>query len=188
MFLLKKILSFFFEYRFRRVKFKLIGKNVVFYDPSRSNFSYPENIVIGDNTNIGPNADFDGAGGISIGKGVIFAPYTCIYSRTHNFDSRHLKALPYDDICWIAKVIIKDYVWIGRNVIILPGVTIGRGAVIGAGAVVSKDVPDYGIAVGNPAAVIKYRDSVIFEALAAEEVPFVYEKLGHRKIFKRKDI
>ncbi|WP_210333481.1 CatB-related O-acetyltransferase [Rhizobium sp. ARZ01] len=50
-------------------------------------------------------------------------------------------------------------VWIGRNALIMSGVTIGHGAVIGAGAVVTKDVPPYGIAVGNPAHVVKYRFS-----------------------------
>lgn len=48
-------------------------------------------------------------------------------------------------------------VWLGQNVIITQGVTIGNGAVIGAGAIVTKDVPDYAVAVGNPAKVIKYR-------------------------------
>lgn len=50
-------------------------------------------------------------------------------------------------------------VWIGRNALILSGVTIGHGAVIGAGAVVAKDVPPFGIAVGNPSEVVKYRFS-----------------------------
>lgn len=48
-------------------------------------------------------------------------------------------------------------VWIGQNAAILPGVHIGDGAIIGANAVVSKDVPPYAIAVGNPAIVKKYR-------------------------------
>ena len=46
--------------------------------------------------------------------------------------------------------------WIGANVIILKGVTIGEGAVIGAGSVVTKDIPAWGVAVGNPAKVVKY--------------------------------
>ncbi|MCB0501084.1 MAG: hypothetical protein KDD32_00210 [Bacteroidetes bacterium] len=50
---------------------------------------------------------------------------------------------------------IKDKAWIGFNVIILKGVTIGEGAVVGAGSVVTKDVPDYTIVVGNPAKLIK---------------------------------
>lgn len=57
----------------------------------------------------------------------------------------------------IKKLKIGHDVWIGRDVTILPGVKIGNGAVIGAGAVINKDIPDYAIAVGVPAKVIKYR-------------------------------
>ncbi len=54
---------------------------------------------------------------------------------------------------------IGDDVWIGMNAIILSGVIIGKGAIIGAGSVVSKNIPPYAIAAGNPAKVIKYRFS-----------------------------
>lgn len=57
------------------------------------------------------------------------------------------------------KIIVEDDVWIGMNTLILSGVKIGKGAVIGAGSVVSKDIPSYAIAVGNPCKVIKYRFS-----------------------------
>ena len=50
---------------------------------------------------------------------------------------------------------IEDGVWIGNNVLIMPGVKIGKKAIIGAGSVVTRDVPPYTIAVGNPARVIK---------------------------------
>ena len=56
-----------------------------------------------------------------------------------------------------ASVVIGDYAWIGGGAILLPGVTIGEGAVVGAGSVVSKDVPPYSVALGNPARVIKER-------------------------------
>ena len=56
-------------------------------------------------------------------------------------------------------IVIGDGVWIGHGVIILPEVTIGNGAIIGAGSVVTKDIPAYAIAVGNPAKVIRYRFS-----------------------------
>lgn len=59
--------------------------------------------------------------------------------------------------CNYAKVIIKNDVWIGANAVIKNGVVVGNGAVIGAGAVVTQDVPDYAIAVGVPAKVIKFR-------------------------------
>lgn len=58
----------------------------------------------------------------------------------------------------VAKPIsIGDYVWIATNAIILPGVTLGCGAVVGAGAVVTRNVPDGGIAVGNPARILEQR-------------------------------
>ena len=55
---------------------------------------------------------------------------------------------------------IEDDCWIGGNVIILPGVTIGRGSTIGAGAVVTKDIPPYSVALGAPAKVVKKLQSV----------------------------
>ena len=55
----------------------------------------------------------------------------------------------------IAPIVIKDKAWIGFNVIILKGVTVGEGAIVGCGSVVTRDVPDYTIVAGNPARVIK---------------------------------
>jgi maltose O-acetyltransferase len=60
-----------------------------------------------------------------------------------------------DNLIKSEKVIIEDDAWIGTNVVILPGVTIGKNAIIGAGAVVVKDVPDWSIAAGVPARVIR---------------------------------
>ncbi len=57
-------------------------------------------------------------------------------------------------------------VWIGHGAVILPGVKIGNGAVIGAGAVVSKDIPEYAIAAGIPAKVIKFR----FDPITIERI------------------
>jgi len=64
------------------------------------------------------------------------------------------------------QVTIGHDAWIGHNVTVMGGVTIGIGAVIGSGAIVTKDIPDFAIAVGNPARVIKYRfDKNIIESL-----------------------
>lgn len=54
------------------------------------------------------------------------------------------------------KMLIKSNASIGANATILPGITIGRYAMVGAGAVVTKDVPDYAVVVGNPAKIIRY--------------------------------
>jgi phosphonate metabolism protein (transferase hexapeptide repeat family) len=55
------------------------------------------------------------------------------------------------------RVTLGHDVWLGHGVIVLPGVTIGTGAAIGAGAVVTKDIPPFAVAVGNPARVIRFR-------------------------------
>lgn len=65
----------------------------------------------------------------------------------------------FDENIASKKTKIGNDVWIGQNAVIMAGVNIGDGAVIGSGAVVTKDVPDYAIAVGVPAKVIKYRFS-----------------------------
>ena len=87
-----------------------------------------------------------------IGKNVMMGPECLIYTRNHRFDKTKLK---YDGYTETRPVIIKDDVWIGARVIILPGVSIGRGSTVGAGAVVSKSVPEYSVVVGNPAKVVK---------------------------------
>ena len=74
-----------------------------------------------------------------------------IATINHDFNERHTKYT-------YGKVTIKKNAWIGMNATICPGVTIGKYAVVGAGSVVTKDVPDYGVAVGCPAKVIKMQN------------------------------
>ncbi|SFD15874.1 acyltransferase [Flavobacterium phragmitis] len=81
---------------------------------------------------------------VSIGKYVCINDGVIILSASHDVSDplwRHKKA----------PISIGDYAWIATNAIILPGVSIGKGAVVGAGAVVSKNVKDYAIVIGNPA-------------------------------------
>jgi serine acetyltransferase len=58
-----------------------------------------------------------------------------------------------NDLVAKGPVVIEEDVWIGSNTVILPGVTVGRGSIIGAGSIVTKDIPRYSIAFGNPAIV-----------------------------------
>ncbi|WP_187266988.1 DapH/DapD/GlmU-related protein [Microbacterium hatanonis] len=69
-------------------------------------------------------------------------------------DSAFHEVVPGEGIR-IAPVWIGDDVWLGRGSIVLPGVSIGSGSVVGAGAVVSRDVPEYCVAVGVPARAIR---------------------------------
>jgi len=109
------------------------------------------------------NTFIECSGGVRIGKYFHTGRGLTIFSTNHNYNSD--VSIPYDEISIKKPVIIKDFVWCGANVTIVPGVTIGEGAIIGAGAVVTKDVPDYAIVGGNPAKIIKYRDIEKFKKL-----------------------
>jgi len=104
-------------------------------------------------------------GGVTIGKYFHTGKDLTILSTNHNYEG---SSIPYDETYMKKPVIIKDFVWCGIGVKILPGVTIGEGAIVGMGAVVTKDVPPYAIVGGNPAKIIKYRDIEKFEKLKKE--------------------
>ncbi|WP_394358772.1 DapH/DapD/GlmU-related protein [Hydrogenimonas thermophila] len=84
------------------------------------------------------------------------------------------------------KVTIEPYCWIGRNVTIVPGVTIGKASVIGAGSVVTKNIEPYSIVGGNPAKLIKKRNIDITEKLIAEKKCVSNRKINinNQKIWK----
>ena len=77
--------------------------------------------------------------------------------------------IPYDDTVIEKPVYIDDFVWIGANVTVLPGVTIGEGAIIQAGIVVIKSIPPLGIAGGNPAKCFKMRDENHYYKMKSEK-------------------
>jgi len=88
---------------------------------------------------------------VTIGDRVMFGPFVSIYAATHETEVQSRR----DNIEFAREVTIGDDCWIGGNVIILPGVTIGKGCTIGAGSVVTKDIPEYSVAIGSPAKVVK---------------------------------
>ena len=87
---------------------------------------------------------------VTIGDNVFFAPNVQIYTANHPLEAELRKTLEN-----ALPISIGDDCWIGGNSVICPGVTIGKGCVIGAGSVVTKDIPDNSLAVGNPAKVIR---------------------------------
>lgn len=91
------------------------------------------------------------SGGIEFEDGIMAAPGLKIATINHDMYDRHLTYT-------YGKVIVKKNAWLGLNVTICPGVTIGKYAVVAAGAVVTKDVPDYAVVGGVPAKVIKMLD------------------------------
>lgn len=88
---------------------------------------------------------------VTIGDDCFIGPNVSIYTACHSTDPVERNTR----MEWAEPVTIGDNVWIGGSVTILPGVTIGNNVTIGAGSVVTKDIPDNVVAIGNPCKVIK---------------------------------
>lgn len=115
----------------------------------------PEKVVLDDNVIIGNNSYLDGRGGITIGQNTHISRNFVVHSSSHDY---HSSRLPYDDTYVLKPVAIGCNVWIGTNVVLIPGITIENGAIIGAGTTVTKSIPELAI-VGNQATrIIKFRE------------------------------
>lgn len=113
-------------------------------------------IDIGTNVSIMENCHISCCNRIKIGDGCLLGANVFITDNFHGDNSREQLELPpiNRSLDVRGEVKIGKNVWIGRNVCIMPGVTIGDGAIIGANAVVTKDIPEYSIAVGVPARIV----------------------------------
>jgi len=149
----------------------IIGKRVSI----GSNVRMYHNVMISDNVKIGDNVELrcnksalisigDKSavnrnsilyGNVKIGNNVAIAPNCHIIGGNHNFSTTKI---PLDSQGSTRKgIIIENDVWLGAGVIVLDGVSIGQFSIIGAGSVVTKNIPPFSIAVGNPCKVIKSR-------------------------------
>jgi len=167
-----------FIYAAYKRRFKSIGKNTVIRKPLKID-GY-ENIIIGDSvrvsnltwlaalplTNTGECLLSIGDGTcignfnhiyatrkVVLGKKVLTADKVYISDNLHGYENISIPIMD-QDIRQNGEVTIGDGTWLGENVCVL-GVSIGKNCVVGANAVVTKDIPDYSIAVGNPAIIIK---------------------------------
>ncbi|MDN3585405.1 acyltransferase [Pedobacter aquatilis] len=108
-------------------------------------------VIIGDNTIIGVGNVIIGP--VTIGNEVMMAQNIVVSGLNHGYENVEISPAKQKVIC--KNISIEDDVWIGANSVITAGVTLGKHCVIGAGSVVTKDIPPFSIAVGNPAKVIK---------------------------------
>lgn len=114
---------------------------------------YGKNIYLGNHVSTYMNCTFIDCNRITIGDHVLIAPNVQLYTATHPVElSKRFTPLKQT---FTLPITIKDGCWLGGGVIVLPGVTIGYGSVIGAGSVVTKNIPDYCVAAGNPCTVIR---------------------------------
>lgn len=124
-----------------------IDESVTVFTPLYIN--YGKHTKIGKNVFINFDCVFLDLGGITIEDNVLIAPKVSLLTESHPFNPKERQSL-------IPKPIhIKKNAWIGANVTILQGVTIGENSVVAAGSVVSKDVPDNSVVGGIPAKIIK---------------------------------
>ena len=130
-----------------------IGKNVTIH--FRTEMRCPEQLKLGDGTIIGDNAILDARRGLTMGRNVNLSSNVSIYTLQHDHRNPDFNCPPEGMVKF--SVEIDDRVWLGSNVIVLPGVHIGEGAVCCAGCVVTKDVEPYAVVAGIPAKKVSER-------------------------------
>lgn len=112
---------------------------------------YGSNIEVGKNCFINYNCMILDNAKVKLGDNCLIAPNVAIYTAGHTLHP-DARALGYE---YGIEVTVGDNVWLGGNTVICPGVHIGNNVVIGAGSVVTRDIPDWSFAAGNPCRVIR---------------------------------
>lgn len=134
-----------------------LGNGVYLNDAIRFETGFGGSIEIGAGTHIQPECQFSAyTGNIKVGKNVQIAPRCAFYPYNHGIARE--KSMMEQPLVSEGGINVMNEAWLGYGVIVLDGVTIGQGAVVGAGAVVKDDIPDYAIAVGMPAKVVRMRE------------------------------
>ena len=129
--------------------FGTTGNNFQIEQPFYCDYGY--NIETGENFFANVNCVILDGAKVRFGDNVFIAPNCGFYTAGHPFDvAQRNSGLEY-----ARPITVGDNVWIGANVCVLPGVTIGNNCVIGAGSVVNRDIPPGTLAVGNPCRVIR---------------------------------
>lgn len=135
----------------------LLGKHIVLTAfEKRGDQTFQPRISIGDHCILGEHMHITAVGNVKIGNNLLAGRFCLITDNSHGMiNYGELSTHPIDRPLSHKDVSIGDNVWLGDAVRILPGVTIGNGCIIGAGSIVTKDVPDFCVAAGNPARIIK---------------------------------
>ena len=132
-----------------------IGRNVMISPSSYYGRDLGIGLEMGDNSSIGPHGYIGCSGKIKIGSNVMFGPKCSLFAENHLFSdtTSTIKSQGVSN----KGINVEDDCWIGSNVIILDGVTIGKGSVIGAGTIITKDIPAYSVVIDKREKIVKSR-------------------------------
>lgn len=111
-------------------------------------------VSIGKGTSIAGACVISAVRSVQLEENVLLARNVYISDHTHKYADMDIPVMA-QGVERIKPVLVKRGAWLGQNVVVCPGVTIGTGAVIGANSVVIEDIPDFSVAVGAPARVVK---------------------------------
>jgi acetyltransferase-like isoleucine patch superfamily enzyme len=117
---------------------------------------------IGEGSVIGNDLTVTCGGLVDVGPGVLMSARVCLLDQLHDYDdwmAAHFERGAPARFSWAMTearpVIVGEGTWLGINVVVLPGVTIGKGCIVGANSVVTKHLPDYSVAAGAPARILR---------------------------------
>ncbi|KAJ5668956.1 Maltose/galactoside acetyltransferase [Penicillium macrosclerotiorum] len=129
---------------------------------------YGFNVKLGKGVFVNFGAVFIDSLPITIGARTLFGPNVSLFSGTHPLDPALRNGMEGPEMG--KPITIGEDCWIGGNVIVLPGITIGKGSTVGAGSVVTKDVPAFHVVAGNPARIIRKIETTMMEAKTEDEM------------------
>ena len=127
------------------------------------NINHPKaRLRIGEGSVIGNDLTVTCGGLVDVGPGVLMSARVCLLDQLHDYDdwmAAHFDRGEPARFNWAMTearpVVVGEGTWLGINVVVLPGVTIGKGCIVGANSVVTKDLPDYSVAAGAPARILR---------------------------------
>lgn len=159
-----RVISIMPPFRFGNLNQVWLGDNItihpncwIFALDEYENAGKDNKLVIGNNSCIGMNCIVAAAKKVEIGENVFFAPHVYVSDHGHGYEDPDIP-IACQGIRKIREVKIGPDAWIGHGVTILPGSVVGRHCIIGANSVVNSIIPDYSIAGGTPARVLKKYD------------------------------
>ncbi len=127
-----------------------LGKAAIIEDAALINNILGE-VIIGDRSLVGIRSTIIGP--VAIGNDVMLAQNIVLSGLNHGYEDINLSIREHKTVT--KPITIKDEVWLGANVVVVSGVTIGKHSIVAAGSIVTKDVPPYTIVAGNPARIVK---------------------------------